>query len=183
MPNSRSFILFIAMASLVIAYPLQAKTRNIAQYSDTQIKIRFSPRTPQQIAAFYEGRGFSKAMVNILKQQCFITIGIRNKSQHIIWLDLEDWTFTNNNGQLKRLNRAHWLSVWQKMKIPLAHQSTFRWTLLPEKLDFRANEAEGGNIILPFSSKPFSLQACFKTKADKSGKPIIIRLNNIQCAH
>lgn len=181
----KSLILFTAITSLITAYPLQAKTKtkNKAQYTDKQIRISFSARTPEQIAAFYEGRGFSKAMVTKLKQQCFITVGIHNKSRHVIWLDLSNWIFANNNSAFKRLNRAHWKSVWKKMNIPLAHQSTFRWTLLPEKLDFRSNEHEGGNIILPFSDKPFTLRAHFKTKADKSGKPVIIQINNLQCAH
>lgn len=175
-------ILFIAVTLLLTPHLLHAKTTNEAQYSNEQIRIKFSPRTPEQIAAFYEGRGFSKAMVNKLKQQCFITVRILNKSRDIIWLDLSNWTFTNTEGEFKRTTRTEWKLLWKKMAIPLAHQSTFRWTLLPEELDFRPNEHEGGNITLPFSSKPFTLQAGFKTKADKSGKAFSIQTNTIQCA-
>ncbi|MBN4080581.1 hypothetical protein JYT31_02845 [Beggiatoa alba] len=168
--------------SLTIMQSLHAKTKNKYQYSHKQIKINFFPRTPEQMAAFYEGRGFSKAMIKQLEQQCFITIGIRNKSQQIIWLDLSNWRFTSTNGKLQRLNRTYWKSLWKKMDIPLSHQSTFRWTLLPEELDFRPNEHEGGNITLPYSKTPFTLHARFETKADKSGQPIIIEIKNLECA-
>ncbi len=174
-------VLFITGAILLIPPVVQAKAKNKAQYENKQIKIRFSSRTPEQIAAFYEGRGFSKAMVNKLKPLCFITVGIRNKSRDVIWLDLANWRFKNTEGEFKQFNRTYWKSLWKQMNIPLAHQSTFRWTLLPETLDFRPNEHEGGNIILPFSDKPFTLQAQFKTKADKSGKRFTIQVNNLQC--
>lgn len=67
------------------------------------------------------------------------------------------------------------------MNIPQAHQSTFRWTLLPEQLDFRPNEAEGGNIILPWQDKPITIHAIFNTDKDKFAKPIEIKLDDISC--
>lgn len=183
MKQLKYHILFIVISALLTPYTLHAKTKNKAQYANKQIRISFLFRTPEQIAAFYEGRGFSKAMVKKLKQQCFITVGLHNKSLDVVWLDLANWTFKNAKGEFKRFNRAYWKSAWEKMNIPLAHQSTFRWTLLPEALDFRPNEHEGGNIILPFSNKLFTLQAHFKTKTDKSGEAFTIQVNSLQCAH
>ena len=152
------------------------------QYDSPELTIGFMPRTPQQIAAFYEARGFSKPMIEKLKQQCFITIWIHNKSSHIIWLDLSQWQFSNTAGMLNRRDRQYWKVMWNKMQIPLAHQSTFRWTLLPETLDFQPDEREGGNIILPRNAKPIQIQATFPTQADKSGTPINIKFKPIQCA-
>ena len=84
-------------------------------------------------------------------------------------------------GAVTRLDRHYWKDVWRRMKIPLAHQSTFRWTLLPETLDFQPEEREGGNIVLPRSDKPMQIQARFPTRADKSGNPITVVFNNIKC--
>ena len=67
------------------------------------------------------------------------------------------------------------------MKIPQAHQSTFRWTLIPETLDFYPKEKEGGNVILPRTGKPFSVFAKFDTGKDRKGKPIIINFDNMTC--
>lgn len=173
--------IFLIISILILSQPVQAKQNSRYQYNDNQIKISLSPRTPEQIAAFYEGRGFKKEMVNKLKQQCFITIGIHNKSKDILWHDASKWIFTSKSGNIQRLDRTHWKSVWKEMNIPLAHQSTFHWTQLPEKLDFRSSEGEGGNIILPYTNQPITLKAEFKTKANKSGKPINVMIDGIQC--
>lgn len=161
--------------------PLQAAEP--IEYDTPKLTIGFQPRTPQQIAAFYEARGFSKATIDKLKQQCFITVWIHNKSSGIIWLDLSQWQFSNPDGKLARRDRQYWKAVWNEMQIPLAHQSTFRWTLLPETLDFRPDEREGGNIILPRSDQAFQIQATFPTGADKSDVPIRLSFNYLQCAN
>jgi len=152
------------------------------QYDSLELAVGLIPRTPQQIAAFYEARGFNTSMVEKLKQQCFITVWIHNKSSQVIWLDLVQWRFSNSDGVIERRDRHHWQAVWNEMQIPLAHQSIFRWTLLPEILDFQPDEREGGNIILPRDDKPIQIQASFPTRADKSGTPIKVNFNNIQCA-
>lgn len=152
------------------------------QYDSPELAVGLIPRTPQQIAAFYEARGFNKPMIEKLKQQCFITVWIHNKSSRVIWLDLAQWRFSNADGVITRPDRRYWKAVWNEMQIPLAHQSTFRWTLLPESLDFQPDEREGGNIVLPRNDKPLMIQATFPTGADKSGMPITINFNSIQCA-
>jgi len=171
----------LSISCLLISTNVLAESKKRYQFTNKEISVRVTPRSPQQMAAFYEGRGFSKKMINALIQPCFFTVGIHNKTSDILWHDLSTWKFTNNNGEIKNLNRSYWTNKWEKMKIPLAHQSTFRWTLLPEKLDFRSNEHEGGNIILPYSINKFTLKAAFKTKKDKSGKLITIKIENIQC--
>lgn len=178
----RIYIVPAILIYILLSSSIVVAAQKKYQFNNNQLKVTLVPRTPEQIAAFYEGRGFSKVMINTLKQQCFITVGIRNKSKNIIWHDLSNWRFSDNQGKIKRNNRTYWKETWKKMNISLAHQSTFRWTLLPEKLDFRNNESEGGNITLPYTNKAITLDASFKTHADKSGKSIAIKLTNIRCA-
>lgn len=144
--------------------------------------LQIGPRTPEQIAAFYEARGFQADMVAVLRQQCYLTVFMHNKSHDIIWLDLQDWEFDNPAGPLERLDRDHWRKHWEAMGIPMAHQSTFRWTLLPERLDFLPGEREGGNIILPRLDQPFRIRARFATGADGSGPPIQVEFKRVECA-
>jgi len=167
------FSLFISAPGHAAPFP---------DYYSSELAVGLIPRPPQQIAAFYEARGFSKQMVARLKHQCFITVWVHNKSQKVIWLDLSLWQFANNSGAITRLDRNYWKAEWNKNQIPLAHQSSFRWTLLPEILDFRPDEREGGNIVLPRSEKPMQIHALFPTRADKSGIPINVVFNNIECA-
>jgi len=173
-PRWSVFILFLFVATS----PADEKPG----YQSEKLTVRLVPRTPQQIAAFYIARGFTEQMVDVLRRQCFITISIKNTSQQIIWLDLSNWQFRNSDGDIQRLDRKYWFARWKDMRIPLAHQSIFRWTLLPEQLDFRPGEREGGNIILPRDNKAISIQARFATGADKNGSPILVKLDNIRCA-
>lgn len=147
------------------------------------VKLKLIPRTPEQMSAFYEARGFPPQMIELLSHQCFITVGIHNTGKDIIWLDLANWRFTTADGkQLHRPHRDDWKQKWQAMGVPLAKQSTFRWTLLPEALDYQPDEAEGGNIILPRVKGPITLYAEFASGADKRGPLIKVIHKNLRCA-
>lgn len=160
-----------------------APTTAAAQvFEDPQVRLRVSPRTPQQIAAFYEARGFPKPMIERLRQVCFLTVGIRNKSREILWHDLADWRFSVDGRPVSRFDRDYWKSQWQAMAMPMASQSTFRWTLLPERLDFRPQEAEGGNITLPRQPGRYTLHARFRIGDPAQGQVKDIELKDVKCA-
>jgi hypothetical protein len=168
------------LSLLLIATSLSADDK--PTYESDQLLINLSPRTPQQIAAFYEGRKFGEAMIEVLREQCFITVFIKNKTRDILWLDLDHWQFYNADGPITRHDRAYWKARWQQMHIPLAHQSTFRWTLLPEQLNYLPDEREGGNIVLPRDTRPFTIEARFDTGPERGGQPIHVTLDKLQCA-
>lgn len=162
------------VANMQIAQPIIVKT--------PELEIDFTPRTPNQMGSFYEARGFPRAMLDVIKQQCYITVGITNNSNKKIWLDLSNWKFTSAGKELKREHRDYWKKRWQDMGIPLSKQSTFRWTLIPEELDYLPAEHEGGNILLPFTKAPISVTATFATGENKQGKKITITSDKLFCA-
>jgi len=164
----------LVVANMQTVQPVVIKT--------PELKIGFIARTPNQMASFYEARGFPKAMRDVLKKQCFITVGIKNNSHTKIWLDLADWKFSADGKPLKREHRNYWKKRWQAMGMPLNKQSTFRWTLIPETLDYLPGEHEGGNIVLPFTNKPISLTATFATGENKQGKTLTITTDKLFCA-
>ena len=147
-----------------------------------ELDVELTPRTPNQMGSFYEARGFPKNMLDVLKKQCYITVGIRNKSDRKIWLELSNWTFSAAGKPIKREHRDYWKKRWQEMNIPLNKQSTFRWTLIPEKLDYLPGEEEGGNILLPFTKGFISVRATFSTGENKQGKKITITTDKLFCA-
>lgn len=147
-----------------------------------ELEIGFTPRSPQQMGSFYEARGFPKEMREVLAKQCFITVGILNNSNKKIWLDLSNWKFSSAGKTIEREHRDAWKKRWQDMNIPLNKQSTFRWTLIPETLDYLPGEHEGGNIVLPFTDKPVSLTATFATGENKQGETITITTDKLFCA-
>lgn len=164
----------ILLASAQIVQPVAVKT--------AALEMKFMARTPDQMVSFYEARGFPKAMLDVLKHQCFITVGIQNNSDDKIWLDLSTWTFSSAGKPIKREHRDYWKKRWQEMDIPLSKQSTFRWTLIPETLDYLPDEHEGGNIVLPFTKEPISVTATFATGENKQGEKISITIDKLFCA-
>jgi len=166
--------LLLVIANMQVVQPIILKT--------AELEIGFVPRTPNQMASFYEARGFPKAMRDILRQQCFITVGIQNNSDTKIWLDLSSWQFSAGGKPLKREHRDYWKKRWQNMAVPLSKQSTFRWTLIPETLDYLPGEHEGGNLVLPFTDKSITLTATFATGENKQGKTITITTDKLFCA-
>lgn len=175
-------LLLVALPSgdcLLAAEPTASKR---LRFENASVRVSMMPRSPEQMAAFYEARKFPPDMINRLKNECFVTVGIHNKTSDILWLELENWAFSASDNPVKRYHRNEWPDVWKSLAVPMASQSTFRWTLLPESLDFRPDEREGGNIILQRTDKAIRVSARFRTGADKSGIPVDIQLDNLVCA-
>jgi hypothetical protein len=151
-------------------------------YENDALRLTVTPRTAQQMAAFYEGRGFPARAITLTRGACFFTVGIHNKSRDIVWLATANWQFQTAGGPLKRITRDEWKQRWQQLGLALPYQSTFRWTLLPASLDFQPDEREGGNITLSRTDKPFSLHATFATGKDKQGPRIDVHIADLRCA-
>lgn len=146
------------------------------------LQVRVMPRTPEQVAAFYEARGFPQAAIDALRGVCFLTVGVRNKSDTVIWLELKNWRVASGASTVKRLDRAYWHERWEQLDVPRASRSTFGWTLLPEERDLQPHEPVGGNLTLASTEQRFTVEALFVTGADKRGDPIVLRFNNMRCA-
>ncbi len=151
-------------------------------FEDALLSIRLSPRTPQQVAAFYEARGFPPRAVHVLKQSCFVTVRIHNRSNTVVWLEPDNWRFLVRKDEIRRLDRPHWTGQWQRLGVSQANRSTFGWTLLPESRDLQPDEPVGGNITLPRTDRPFAVEARFATGADKQGKTLTVRFDDVRCA-
>jgi len=143
--------------------------------------LRFIARTPNQMAAFYEAREFSKAATELIKKTCYFTAVVKNKSEEVIWLDLKYWRFFDSENEIIRIDRQYWNQQWEKINLPQAHRSTFNWTLLPKIRDLQPNEHAGGNIVLPKLDGDFTLQAIFITGKKKRGSEIRVQLKNLRC--
>ena len=151
------------------------------KFKSDDIRIGVYPRTPSQMAAFYEGRGFPKPAIEETTRYCFITIGIRNTGNQKIWLDLTHWRFYNAQGEINRTGREQWKQIWNSMEVPLSKQATFYWTTLPELRDLHKDEPVGGNVMLDPTYTPFTIEAKFPTGENKDGKPLVIRIDKIRC--
>lgn len=159
----------------------QSQSRNI-EFENDLVKMIVIPRTREQMKAFYEGRGFPPSAIAAIAEACFMTVIVKNKSDKILWLELENWRFSSTAADVRRLDRGYWKQRWQTLGVPMASQSTFGWTLLPERRDLQVDEGVGGNITLAVTQHLFELSAKFFRGENKQSTPITVQLNNLQCA-
>lgn len=180
--KNNSVLLWVLILTLANISPASAQDDNRYRYEDKRIRVSITPRTPEQTTAFYYARGFPDPVINELKQQCFLTISIHNLSKQTLVHDVEQWTITSSGQPVERLGRQYWFAWFRSHDINLAVQSTFRWTLLPDSLDFFPAEGEGGNIIIPYTDKPVSMRMQFKLVSNMETQPFHIDFPAIRCA-
>jgi len=139
------------------------------------------PHTSEQMAAFYEARGFPTAALELISNSCFVTVHIENKSERVIWLETANWNLSSNNIPVQRLGKEHWDNRWDEINLPLANRATFGWTQLPVQRDLQPDEPVGGNIVLNGSIRKFNLEARFLTGRDKRGGMLEVRFQDVEC--
>ena len=146
-----------------------------------QLLIVLMPHTPEQMAAFYEARGFPREAIDLIRQTCFVTVHIENKSRSTLWLEQKNLLTTSNGKPLARLGEKYWDGQWNKINLRMASRSTFGWTQLPLVRDLQPDEPAGGNIVFPGTTESFDLEARFYLGQDKRGGMLVTRFEDIQC--
>lgn len=178
----RKLFLVVVLLFSLSSEVTSATRKNNLVFENDLVRIKLVPRTPDQVAAFYEARGFPKSAIAEIRSRCFITVSIRSKSKEILWHNLDSWFFRTGEKELTRIHRNQWFKRWRSMSLEQSLQSTFRWTLLPESLDFRPDEGEGGNITLVKTDESITLIGKFKTGKEKNTSEFDFTINNIHCA-
>ncbi|MEO1766217.1 hypothetical protein [Thiobacter aerophilum] len=146
------------------------------------LEFSISPRTPEQLMAFYAARGFPPAAVEVIAASCFLTVGIVNHGRDVVWLEPARWRFETLDGRpVRRLAREEWEARFERLAVPLAPRATFGWTQLPESRDLQPGEPVGGNVAVEPPAGPFRLIARFRTGADGNGPPLKLRVEPLTC--
>jgi hypothetical protein len=151
-------------------------------YTGQGITLYASVRSAEQMTAFYTGRGFPPAMLHEIDTACFITVGVKHTRKEVIWLEPSRWRFVDGRGNnLHRLDRNHWNHRWENIFAPAASRATFGWTQLPESRDLQPGEPVGGNVTLERPVGEFALELVLPTGADRTGKPLTVRVPGLKC--
>ncbi len=179
LPQVGRVMLLMCLATVVRAAD-QPAARNV--YSGQGLVLHAQTRTPDQMVAFYTGRGFPAAMLEPISHVCFVTVSMRHTRQDVVWLEPSRWRLLDAEGNtLNRLGRDFWNRVWETMQAPAANRATFGWTQLPESRDLQPGEPVGGNITLVSPTGAFTLEAHFATGRDKKGPEIVGRIEGLVC--
>lgn len=177
----QSFFILLAWGYFLSPATADVKQNKKPGFENNEFKISLFPQTVNQTIAFYTGRGFPQPALDKLKSMCFIIIIISNKGKKRVWFDLDNWNFKSADGEVKRRLRPEWTQRWNELGLEKRFQSTFRWTLMPEKMGLYAHEGEGGNVTLIRTEKPITISATLYVGKNKS-KRYPVEINNVQCA-
>lgn len=173
---------------LVMGMPAMATThvpRTEVHIEHKGIVMHVRVRTPAQIRAFYEARGFPQAALDLLARSCFLSVGIVNGSRQIVWLEPARFDIsTEDHGRRRPLElRDHrwWQARWSSLAVDKPQQATFGWTLLPLSRDLRPDEPVGGNIVIERVSGPVFITARFDLGRERLGGRFLLQLPPLVC--
>lgn len=176
----------LALACIALFFPvwIGAQPADSGRQEATRggVTVRLIPRTPDQMAAFYEARGFPPRAIEAIRGACFVTVSIRNETGEILLLDLSRWRFMSGEIELARQTRADWKSRWEALRLPVSQGATFRWTLLPEHRDLWPEEPVGGNVTLAPQDRPFAVDARFSLGRDGDRGERQVVVPEVRCA-
>jgi len=172
---------FALLLGIFFSLPTIAEEKKKLTYEDKDLYVRVFLRSPEQITAFYQGREFKQQAVDQITDTCNVTVIIKNKTLDVLWLELDNWQFSQNQQPIHRYKRDYWAKQWDEIQLKQAHRSTFGWTLMPEVRDLRTDEGVGGSLYIPKQSGKFSLTLNFNTGSNKQGKKRSVNFNHLFC--
>lgn len=147
------------------------------------VELFVDPRTPAQLEGFYSARGLPPQAIEEIKHYCFITVGVHNHRDDVVWLLPDRWRITDARGrQLHRVARARWDARWQALNVAPAARSAFGWTQLPDARDLQTDEPVGGNFAIERPSGAFTLVAIFPIGSAKGTRSVRIPIEHLRCA-
>ena len=146
------------------------------------VYLKATVRTPVQMAAFYEARGFPPEATSLLSKFCFVTVIIRNRSDQVVWLEPSRWTIETHDNQIfSPLTPEDWSQQWDTVGLAAAQRATFQWTQLPKIRDLQPHEPVGGNLTLRRFPGKFKLKMVFATGEKREGKPVRAEIPGLTC--
>ena len=146
------------------------------------VYLKATVRTPIQMSAFYEARGFPPEATSLLSKFCFVTVIIRNRSDQVVWLEPSRWTIETHDNQIfSPLTPEDWSEQWDTVGLAAAQRATFQWTQLPKSRDLQPHEPVGGNLTLRRFRGKFKLKMVFATGEKREGKPVRAEIPGLTC--
>jgi hypothetical protein len=161
-------LLFYLFAGAAHAAKIKLKEPGIWNYEDKLVRIEVRLQGPENMGAFYEARGFTRAAIELVAAKCFVTVSILNKAYPVLWLEPARWSIVTKDKTIKRYPIDFWQQQFDSVALPDAKRAAFRWTQIPEQRDLRPDEPVGGNISLPPLTEKFTLALEFDIGADRS---------------
>lgn len=112
------------------------------------LSIRLAQLLPDQVRAFFQGRGFDAETADEIARRCVFQSVIRNSgAEGVVRLDLTQWRSWHDDERPLRLNRV-WQEEWEGRDVGEAARIAFRWALFPAEHEFRPGDWLMGMLVV-----------------------------------
>jgi hypothetical protein len=79
------------------------------------VTLALTQRTPEQVRAFYLGRGFPPELARRIADHCVLVVSLRNQSQAPIHYDLDGWRYVTSDGTVRSPRpKEDWIREWRE---------------------------------------------------------------------
>jgi len=143
---------------LVLAFLLA--TAGLAETREIRVSgvyLSLTPILPDQVRAFYLGRGFDAESVEVLATQaCVFQTVFRNESVGGgIAFDLADWRVRTPAGEHPLKLEREWQREWERRGVPQGARMAFRYALYPTAHRYDIGDWNMGmtTYVLPLGSR------------------------------
>lgn len=157
---------------------------NNQRLEKTKDGVTFSLKqlSPDQVNAFYIGRGFTIEQIKPYTKTCVYTATLRNdKAQGRIHFMRDQWRVIHDGKNDAIKANAEWLSLFKQQDVKPSALIAFRLAQLPEEQEYEPNGDWNQGMLsinLPIGST-FNITVNW----DINGKPYHLKMQEIHCAN
>ncbi len=187
MPRRLIITLLLTWSSTLVAGPVEVATDPVtglatAKLHSGGIEVSLTQLLPDQVRAFYQGRGFSAAESERIAGTCVFQTVVRNDTETADALEiaLADWR-VRRAGHAATSPRTieAWLSDWGEPSLGQAQAIALRWALFPAVQSFAPGDWNMGmlTVEVPHGER-FDLELHWRL----GERPDVASLSDLRCA-
>lgn len=114
------------------------------EWREAGISLQLVQLLPDQVRAFYLGRGFGRAEADLIADNCLFQTIFRNNGASPLSYDLETWRVSHQGKTSGMMTRARWDEKWSSGPVSKASRIAMRWALLPTRQSFEPGDYNWG---------------------------------------
>ena len=118
------------------------------QWTGERLSVGLGQLLPDQVRAFFQGRGFEAPLAERVAQRCVFWGRLAHTgSRGAVTLDLGQWRTQGREGKVPLLLNRHWQRQWHREGVPSSPRTAFRWALFPTEHRFLPGDWLLGMIV------------------------------------
>ncbi len=151
-------------------------------WRDESATITLNQLLPDQVRAFFQGRGFSAEQSERVARHCVFQMIVRNEAQATTPMDiaLDEWRVISADTTIGIPRTASdWDQEWGRLSVGQGPRIAFRWALFPASQQFQPGDWNMGMLTLAVpAGATFDLQAVWHSGAELQDATI----DDLRCA-